>query len=112
MIHHGAALRALVPAWDFSIFRDWRQGDFSRFSPKEQHLLTAARELSRTPPFLEEATFQALRKDGWNDRALSQIVQIVAYFHYVNRLMIALDVEVEPEFEEDLRSLNQMLGGE
>lgn len=38
---------------------------------------------------------QALRAVGWDDRAIHDATQIIAYFNYINRIADALGVEPE-----------------
>lgn len=107
MVHHGAALRKIRKDRDFSIFHAWAEGREEPFDEKERHLMQVARELTSSPPGLMESTFQLLREDGWDERAISQIVQIIAYFNYINRVMIGLAVPVEPEYEEEFNLIKQ-----
>ena len=109
MLHHGAALRKLKPEWDLEIYRWWMTGDFTRFSDVERHLLEVTETLTRMPPRLSEESYQSLRADGWDDRAISQIVQIIAYFNYINRVMIALAVPLEEEYQAELEQLRRIV---
>lgn len=109
MIHHGTALRKLDPHLGLEIYNHWKKGDMVQFNDKERHLLQAADELTNNPPQLREEVFHTLREDGWGDREISQIVQIIAYFNYVNRLMVALDVAVEEDYAEDEEVLHKLL---
>jgi len=38
---------------------------------------------------------ETLRRAGWDDRAIHDTVQIVAYFNYINRVAEGLGVEPE-----------------
>ena len=38
---------------------------------------------------------EILRKEGFNDRAIHDIVQIIGYFNYINRVAERLGVEPE-----------------
>ena len=42
-----------------------------------------------------EDDIQALRAQGWDDRAIHDATQIIAYFNYINRVAEALGVEPE-----------------
>ena len=42
-----------------------------------------------------EGDIQALRAQGWDDRAIHDATQIIAYFNYINRVADALGVEPE-----------------
>lgn len=45
----------------------------------------------------------ALRAHGFDDRAIHDATQVVAYFNYINRIADALDVDLEPEMPPDPR---------
>ncbi len=109
MLHHGAALRKLKPDWDLEIYRWWMAGDFTPFNAVERHLLEVAEVLTQRPPRLSEERYQLLRADGWDDHAISQIVQIIAYFNYINRVMIALAVPLEEEYQAELEQLQRIV---
>ena len=47
---------------------------------------------------LEDA--DALRAHGWDDAAISDAIQVIAYFNYINRVAEAIGVDDEPEWEE------------
>ena len=46
---------------------------------------------------MEAADLEALRAEGFDERALTDATQVVAYFNYINRVASALDVDPEPE---------------
>ena len=84
--HHGAALRQLgvessLPAQVF----DW------------------ATRLARAPESVSEADILMLRAAGLSDRAILDAVLTVAYFSYANRLVMALGLTLEPDFEATCR---------
>jgi alkylhydroperoxidase family enzyme len=39
-----------------------------------------------------------LRKLGWDDRAILDAVQVIAYFNYINRIASALGADPEPQW--------------
>ena len=45
----------------------------------------------------------ALRRHGWSDAAILDMVQVAAYYAFVNRLADGLGVELEPYWPEDVR---------
>lgn len=102
MTHHGAALRRLTQ--DEMLVRllatDYTQ---AALSPSERAMLDYAVKLTRTPWAVEEADIQALRDVGWNDRAILDIAQVVAYFNFVNRLAEGLGVALEDYWDRDER---------
>jgi alkylhydroperoxidase family enzyme len=42
------------------------------------------------------ADADALRAAGWDDRAIHDAAQVVAYFNYINRIADGLGVDPEP----------------
>ncbi len=51
--------------------------------------------LTRTPWLIEQAHVDAMRSEGFDDRALHDICAIVSYFAFVNRIADGLGVELE-----------------
>ena len=39
-----------------------------------------------------------LRGHGWSDAAISDAIQVVAYFNYINRVADAVGIDDEPEW--------------
>ncbi len=58
-------------------------------------MLAFAEKLTHSPGAMKEVDVQALREAGWDDRAISDIVQVVAYFNYINRVADGLGVDLE-----------------
>jgi uncharacterized peroxidase-related enzyme len=58
-------------------------------------MLDYAAKLTLTPASVRRADVQLLRSAGFDDRAILDIAQIVAYFAYVNRLADGLGVTAE-----------------
>lgn len=50
---------------------------------------------------MERADVEALRHHGFKDRAIHDIVQVTAYFNYINRIADGLGVDLEPDMEPD-----------
>jgi alkylhydroperoxidase family enzyme len=50
------------------------------------------------------ADVQALRDLGFDDVAINDAVQVVAYFNYINRIADCLGVDLEPEMRDLRRS--------
>ncbi len=95
MAHHGGALRRLI--------RDDGLVDALRVDPlaapvpaRERALLRYAARLTREPASITRADLDALRAEGWDDRAVLDLNQVVAYFNYVNRIANGLGVRLEP----------------
>ena len=60
-------------------------------------VLDYADKLTRTPSAMVQADVDGLRAQGFEDRAIVDIAQVVAYFNYINR--IADGLGVDPELE-------------
>jgi uncharacterized peroxidase-related enzyme len=67
----------------------------ARLSPADRAMLDYAAKLTLTPTAVQEADIQQLRQAGFNDRAILDIAQIVAYYAYVNRIADGLGVTLE-----------------
>jgi uncharacterized peroxidase-related enzyme len=39
-----------------------------------------------------------LRAQGWSDAAISDAIQVIAYFNYINRVADAVGIDDEPEW--------------
>lgn len=74
------------------IASDWRQAPLSA---ADVALCTYAEKLTLTPSAMTETNITTLRQHGFNDRAIHDATQVIAYFNYINRIADALDVEVE-----------------
>ena len=71
---------------------DWRTAGID--APTEA-LLAYAERLTTDPRGCGGDDVVALREAGWDDRAIHDAVQIVAYFNYINRVAEGLGVEPE-----------------
>lgn len=80
-------------AWVEQVARDWRGAE--QLSEAERALCEFAERLSQDPSAMGEADVQELRAQGWEDRAIHDATQIIAYFNYINRVAEALGVEPE-----------------
>ncbi|HHI78987.1 MAG TPA: peroxidase [Planctomycetes bacterium] len=67
--------------------------------PKQRALLDYAVKLTKAPATCEEADVQHLRALGATDPEIHNLVQVAAYFNYINRVADALGVDLEPEME-------------
>lgn len=61
-------------------------------------MLDFAVALTRAPGAMTRAHVEGLRAHGFDDRAISQIVQITALFNYYNRVADGLGIDDEPEW--------------
>ena len=66
-------------------------------SEAEKALIRFALKLSRDPGAMRRCDVEELRQAGWDDQAVHDACQVVAYYHYVNRVADGLGVELEPD---------------
>jgi alkylhydroperoxidase family enzyme len=54
--------------------------------------------MTRAPASVTGGDIDELRGHGWSDAAISDAIQVVAYFNYINRVADAVGIEDEPEW--------------
>ena len=64
-------------------------------TPPQRAMLDYAVKLTESPTRMEAADLKPLREAGFDDKAILDINQIIAYFAYVNRVADGLGVELE-----------------
>ena len=64
-------------------------------SPADRAMLDYAAKLTLHPSTMTEADILALRNAGFDDRAILDMAQIIAYYAYVNRIADGLGVTLE-----------------
>jgi uncharacterized peroxidase-related enzyme len=62
-------------------------------------VLDFAVKLTRTPASVTREDIEALRAHGFDDRSIHDIVQVTAYFNYINRVADGLGIDPEPEMK-------------
>ncbi len=72
---------------------DYRTADLA---PPARAVLDFTTKLTKTPGLMEPADVEILRTHGFDDRAIHDIVQVIAYFNYINRIADGLGVDLEP----------------
>ena len=75
-----------------AIEEDWRT---AALSPKRVAMLRFAVKLTKTPAAVDDADTDALRSAGFSDRDILDIVEVIGYYAYANRLADGLGVETE-----------------
>lgn len=63
-------------------------------------MLDYSAKLTQTPWDMVEADVVSLRENGFDDRAILDIAQVVAYYAYVNRIADGLGVSLEDYWAE------------
>jgi uncharacterized peroxidase-related enzyme len=96
--HHGRGLRRLLKDDDLAkqIGTDFRTASLDS---RQLAMLTYAEKLTLRPGEITPDDVDALRSAGLSDRDILDVVQVVAYYSYVNRIADGLGVEVEPWVE-------------
>lgn len=64
-------------------------------SAAERAMLAYALKLTLAPAGIEQADIDALRSQGFDERAIHDLCAITAYFAFVNRIADGLGVELE-----------------
>ena len=67
-------------------------------------MLGYSEKLTLTPSEINAADADTLRAAGFSDRDILDIVQVVAYYAYVNRIADGLGVGLEPWLQERIDS--------
>ena len=76
-----------------AVERDWTT---AALSPQRATMLRFAVKLTTTPAAMVDADVDALRSAGFSDRDILDIVEVVAYYAYANRIADALGIKTEP----------------
>lgn len=94
MVHHRRGLRRLINDDELvaAVEQDWTTAPLS---PKRAAMLTFAVKLTKTPGAMEDADVDALRSAGFSDRDILDIVEVVGYYAYANRIADGLGIETE-----------------
>ena len=72
--------------------QDWTTAPLS---PKRAAMLAFAVKLTKKPATMEDADVEALRAAGFSDRDILDIVEVVGYYAYANRIADGLGIETE-----------------
>jgi uncharacterized peroxidase-related enzyme len=79
-------------AFVHAVARDWRSAPLSA---ADGALCAFATKLTHQPAEITPGDLDALRSQGFDDRAIHDAVQVIGYFNYINRIADALGVEPE-----------------
>ena len=99
MCHHGRGLFRLTKDESLveAIKNDYHKADVSA---KDMAMLEYAEKLTSDPCNLQKWDFERIKGAGFKDDELLDIVQVVAYFNFVNRLACGLGVELEDYWQD------------
>ena len=93
-MHHGRGLRQLIKDDELvdAVEHDWRTANLSA---KREAMLMFAVKLTVTPGEMNDDDTVALRSAGFSDRDILDIVEVVAYYAYANRIADGLGIGIE-----------------
>jgi uncharacterized peroxidase-related enzyme len=79
-----------------AIKTDWRR---ATLSAADRVLLQFTEKLTRSPHEMGPADVDRMRAAGFDDRAIHDAAQVIAYFNYINRIADGLGTDPETFFE-------------
>ena len=76
------------------------QGDYrqAELSTRERALCDFAVKLTHIAAEVDQADIERLREQGLDDPAISDAIQVIAYFNYVTRVADGVGIENEPDW--------------
>ena len=81
----------------YEIAKDWKTSSLT----KEQFALcNFAEKLTLKPGEITQLDYKELQKNNFDDKAISEIVQVISYFNYINRVADGLGLEPEEFIDE------------
>ena len=99
-MHHGEGLRKLTGDDDLvqALSDDYTAASLS---DGDRAMLAFADKLTRTPAAMRAEDVATLRDAGFDDRAIHDVVLVVGYFAFVNRVAEGLGVTLEPKWNQE-----------
>ena len=96
-IHHTHALGELIEdhARARKIALDYHSAPLSE---REHALIEIARKVTRTPRDVVPSDFDALRRLGFTDQDILEVVETASWFNHTNRIFISLGVLPDDKF--------------
>lgn len=101
-VAHGAAVRQLSgdPALGEAMVMNWRVADLDA---RQTAMLTFAETVTTASAQITEADRDALRQEGFSDRDIWDIVNVVGFFNMSNRVASATGMRPNPEYHAEAR---------
>ncbi len=95
-LHHGEALNHYWKDEDkvVRLREDYREAGLSS---ADTLLCNLAWDLTVTPSEIAETQVNQLKQEGFSDRAILDATLIISYFNFVNRVVMGLGVDTNPE---------------
>ena len=94
-MHHRRGLRRLLNDDELLEEIESKLDKAEGLDEKRGAMLHYCMKLTQTPDQMNSKDVEALRKVGYEDRDILHIVEVAAYFAYVNRIADGLGVELE-----------------
>jgi uncharacterized peroxidase-related enzyme len=76
-----------------AVAADFREGDLT---PRQRALCEFAYKATVDLPAMDEGDVQSLREVGLSDAGVLDTVLVTAFFNYINRVVDAIGLELEP----------------
>ncbi|PJJ82719.1 putative peroxidase-related enzyme [Brevirhabdus pacifica] len=97
LVSHGAAVRQLSgdPELGERLVMNYRTAPLE---PRQRAMLDFAVKMTEQSYSIEEADRAALRKVGFDDRAIWDIAAVAGFFNMTNRMASATDMRPNPEY--------------
>jgi uncharacterized peroxidase-related enzyme len=70
--------------------------------PRLRALSAFAVKLTREPASVRQEDVEALRREGLDDAAIHDAIQVIAYFNYINRVADAVGIDDEPDWADQV----------
>lgn len=97
MVHHGAWLRKYGFSEDSITALSTGDPLTVELEPGAKALIEYALKLTRRPGDMGKEDVDRLRRAGFDDLAIHDACQVVAYFNFVNRVADGLGVELQQD---------------
>ena len=81
-----------------AIVADYTQANLTDI---DRALCDYAMKLTKNPAGVSQGDVDHLRSVGLDDRAITDVCQVISYFNYINRIAEGLGVDLEPEMQEN-----------
>lgn len=95
-LHHGEALNHYWKDRE-RVERLWKNYEKAELDENDLLLCRLARKLTEAPGEMSESDIGECRSAGLSDRAILDLVLVVSYFNFVNRMVMGLGVEPDEE---------------
>lgn len=79
-----------------AIKTDWRRADLSNL---DKELCGFAEKLTLKPSSIDQGDIDRLKSLSLDDRGITDAVEVIAYFNYINRIADGLGVDPEDKME-------------